>query len=94
MYGINIDINTLLGIIAIGIVILFIVIMIFIATMYHMKRKYDSINDYNTLLSDKFRTYNEQLQNYNKNIEKSGVKTKHESTIILLIKKGIRDVFH
>lgn len=55
--------------------------------MYHMKRKYDSINDYNTLLSDKFRTYNEQLQDYNKNIEKSGVKTKHESTIILLIKK-------
>ena len=74
MFGLNININTLLAIAIIAFVVLIAFVLIFIAYMCHDKRKYDSINEYNKLKLDKTKTYNENLKEYKECIEESGVK--------------------
>lgn len=46
---------------------------IFIAYMCHDKRKFNSIDKYNTLAMDKSKTYNEIKKDYDTNLKKSGV---------------------
>lgn len=58
--------------------------------MYHTKRKFDSINEYNKLVSDKLDSYKENLKQYDKNIEDAGIKNKREKGIIAKIIKIIK----
>lgn len=92
MYEINI--NMLLGIIIIAFILLIAIILIFIAYMCHDKRRFRSIDKYNELIANRYKTYNESMKDYNENIEKSGVKTHMKSkwklilSIIKLFKRG------
>jgi len=92
MFGININVNTLLAIAIIAFVVLTAFVLIFIAYMCHDKRKFKSIDKYNELTLDKAKTYNENLKEYKNNIEKSGVKTNKKSKLnkILRIAKFIK----
>lgn len=80
MIGISIDQYTLICIIVV-------VIMIFISFLYYTKRKFDSINEYNKIVSDKLETYKENVNTFNQNLKDSGIKSKERKQIIQMIKE-------
>ena len=82
MININVYINnyTLYG-------ILIIAILGFVAFMYYIKRKFDSIDEYNKLVSDKLNSYKENQKQYNKNQTDSGIKSKRQKGITSKIVK-------
>ena len=82
-----IDQNTLLVILVIIFIILIIAIMIFISFMYYTKCKFDSIKEYNKLANKNSTRYKDNINQYNKNLYKSGIKTKKENKMILKIIK-------
>lgn len=70
------------------------IVLLFIAFIYYTKRKFDSINEYNKLVSDELNSYKENRKQYDKNLEESGIKTEKENGIIykiIKITKIIRD---
>lgn len=67
MFTINIENN---------IVICILIILIFIAIMYCIKRKYDSIDKYNDEVSDKLKTYKENQTQYEENLKDIGLSDK------------------
>ncbi len=89
MFNINISNNTLYGIIAIATLFLIIAIIFFVAFIYHTKRKFDSINEYNKLVLDKLNSYKENQGQYKNNLEESGIKIKKEKGIISKMNKII-----
>ena len=87
MFNINIDKYIL-------ICILTLIVLLFIAFIYYTKRKFNSINEYNKLVSDELNSYKENRKQYDKNLEESGIKTEKENGIIykiIKITKIIRD---
>lgn len=77
MFTINIENN---------IVICILIILIFIAIMYYIKRKYDSIDKYNDKVSDKFKTYKENQTQYQENLKDIGLSDKEIKTISKILK--------
>lgn len=69
--NISIDNNILIAIVII-------ILLIVIAVIYSKKRKYDSIDKYNELVADKLNTYKENQEQYNKNMEDSGIESKKD----------------
>ena len=67
MFTINIENN---------IVICILVILIFIASMYYIKRKFDAIDKYNDKISDKLKTYKESQSGYMENLKEIGLSDK------------------
>lgn len=91
----NIDISniSLIVIVIILSLLLFLIsIMMFISFIYHTKRKYDSINQYSKLISDKILSYEEMRSKYEKNFYSSGIKSQNKDDIVLkLIKSKINN---
>lgn len=77
MFTINIENN---------IVICVLIILIFIAIMYYIKRKYDSIDKYNDKVSDKLKTYKENQTQYKENLKDIGLSDKEIKTISKILK--------
>lgn len=77
MFTINIENN---------IVICVLIVLIFIAIMYYIKRKYDSIDKYNDKISDKLKTYKEIQAQYKENLKDIGLSNKE----IKIISKILR----
>lgn len=73
MFRLSIDKYTLVGIYVLAIIIFVIATYIFVAYIIHDKRKFNSIDKYNTLTMDKPKTYNEIKKDYDTNVKKSGV---------------------
>lgn len=94
MFRLSIDKYTLIGISVLAIILFIIATYIFIAYIIHDKRKFNSIDKYNTLAMDNPKTYNEIKKDYDTNIKKSGIdidkKSKFE-TFYKIIKFFKRD---
>lgn len=67
MFTINIENNIVICILA---------ILIFIAIMYYIKRKFDAIDKYNDKISDKLKTYKENQTQYEENLKDIGLSDK------------------
>lgn len=91
MFRLSTDKYTLIGISVIAIIILVIATYIFVAYIIHDKRKFNSIDKYNTFAMDKPKTYNENKKDYNTNVKMSGVN--HDSKAKLKIIKKIIEIF-
>ena len=74
--------NILIAIVIIVALIVIIVALIVIAIMYFIKRKYDSISEYNKIVADKLNTYKENQDQLSKNLKDSGVESKNKQKII------------
>lgn len=63
---------------------IFVTIMTFILIRYYIKRKFDSIDKYNELVSNKpnINTYKDNQNQFKKNIEDSGISTNEEIKFI------------
>ncbi|MCH5344493.1 MAG: hypothetical protein J1E64_10665 [Acetatifactor sp.] len=85
MYNINISVNTLIAIIVISITFL-------VLFKYYIKRKYDSINEYNKLVADKLSTYKENQEQYKKNLEDLGIESKKQEKKIFKIIESTIDI--
>lgn len=77
MFTINIENN---------IIICVLIILIFIAIMYYIKRKYDSIDKYNDKVSDKLKTYKESQAQYKENLKDIGLSDKEMKVIKKILK--------
>lgn len=77
MFTINIENN---------IVLCILIILVFIAIMYYIKRKYDAIDKYNDKVSDKLRTYKESQIQYKKNLKDIGLSDKEIKKISKILK--------
>lgn len=77
MFTINIENN---------IVICVLIILIFIAIMYYIKRKYDTIDKYNDKVSDKLKTYKESQAQYKENLKDIGLSDKEMKVIKKILK--------
>ena len=93
MLKLDITTNTLIAIIILSTLLLLVFIIIFIAFTYHTKRKFDSIDKYNKLLSDKLCTYQENQKQYKNNLEDSGIECKNNAKKIFKIIKSTIDIF-
>lgn len=80
MYNISIDIKVFIS-----------VALLFVALMYYIKRKFDSIDKYNENLADKLNSYKENKEQYNKNMKAIGVKSQNTKNFISNIIKLFRD---
>lgn len=81
--NISIDDNILIAIVVI-------ILLIVIAVIYSIKRKYDSINEYNKLVVNKLNTYKENQEKYNKNLKDSGVESKNKQKLFSRIIEAIK----
>lgn len=94
MFRLSIDKYTLIGISVLAIILFVIATYIFVAYIIHDKRKFNSIDKYNTLAMDKPKTYNEIKKDYDTNIKKSGVDLDKKSklkTFYKIVKSFKRD---
>lgn len=73
MFTINIENN---------IVICILLILIFIAVMYYIKRKYDSIDKYIKEVSDKLKTYKEHQTQYKEKLKDIGLSDKEIKALV------------
>lgn len=80
MYNISIDIKVFIS-----------VVLLFVALMYYIKRKFDSIDKYNENLADELNSYKENKEQYNKNMEVTGAKSQNTKNFISNIIKLFRD---
>lgn len=89
MIKLDITKYTFFGIILLSLLIFLLGIMIFVAFIYHTKRKFDSILEYNKLISTKNNSYKQNKNKYYKNLKDSGIISKNEMKVILKIAKII-----
>lgn len=78
---ISINNNALLGIIVLAISVVIIVIIIVCVVRYYIKRKYNSIDEYNKNAVSNTISYPENIKQYNKNMINSGIKTPTKSRV-------------
>lgn len=63
--------------------VLFVTLLCFVAFMYYTKRKYDSIDRYYNLNTNKSNSYRDKKGEYEKNLEDLGVKSHNIKKLIL-----------
>ena len=77
MYIITINEYILYGIVVFAGVIFVTIILGFIAYIYHTKRMFDSIDKFNDQTLDKTNTYSKQINEYDKNVKRNGIKRRN-----------------
>ncbi len=75
MFELSIEVNmpTLLCVLIIGVILIIAMILGFLAYTGHDKRRFDSINNFISRHSPNYETYSENMDDYKRNVEKSGV---------------------
>ena len=70
--------------------ILMIVVILCSSFLYYTKRRFDSIDKYNKLVSDKLNTYKENQEQYNENLSDLGIKAENKINFLAKIIKIFR----